>query len=96
MEYLAVEWKHNLPDMPIEMYSELDGLRMEVRKVEVFKGGNLGYASASYSKAPTKLGIEAVPSLQEIASQSEFKPRVSNAGEFEKMWKLATQKGRIA
>ena len=96
MEYLAVEWKHDLPDMPIEMYSELDGLRMEVRKVEVFKGGRLGYAPDAHSEAPTRLGIEAVPSLREIESQSGFKPRVSNAAEFEKMWKLATQKGRIA
>jgi hypothetical protein len=75
--------------------SELDGLRMEVRKVEVFKGGKLGYASASHPNTATKLGIEAVPSLREIASQPEFKPRVSSAAEFEKMWKLATQKGRI-
>jgi hypothetical protein len=95
MEYLVVGWQHNLPDMPIEMYSELDGQRMEVRKVEVFKGGNLGYASASVPGMQTKIGIEPVPSLYEIASQPEFKPRVSNAAEFEKMWRLASEKGRL-
>ncbi len=95
MEYLAVEWQHDLPDMPIEMYSELDGRRMEVRKVEVFKGGALGFASATNSKPPTKLGIEALPSFQEIASQLDFKPRLSSAAEFDKMWALATQKGRV-
>jgi hypothetical protein len=96
MEYLVVEWRHNLPDMPIEMYSELDGQRMEVRKVEVFKGGNLGYASEGVSRLSTQLGIESVPSLQEIASAPEFKPRISNAAEFEKMWNVAIQKGRVA
>ena len=95
MEYLAVEWKHNLLDMPIEIFSELDGRRMEVRKVEVFKGGHLGYASASRSKESTKLGIEAVPTLHEIASQAEFKPRQSTSQEFEKAWTAATQKGRL-
>jgi hypothetical protein len=94
MDYLVVEWQHNLPDMPIEMYSELDGRRMEVRKVEIFRGGDFGYASMAGSKKPTELGLEAVPSLREIASQKEFKPRVSNAAEFEKMWNLALQRAR--
>jgi hypothetical protein len=93
MEYLAVRWKHNLADMPVEIYSELDGRRMEVRKVEVFKNGNLGFASAAKSRGPSKLGIEPVPPLREIAAQTEFEPRLSNAQEFEKMWNSAVGKG---
>ena len=89
MEYLAVKWTHNLPDMPTEIYSELDARRMEVRKVELFRNGSFGYASFTASKGPTKLGIESLPQISEIASQPEFKPRQSNAQEFESMWASA-------
>ena len=96
MEYLAVEWNHNLPDMPNKIYSELDGQRMEVRKVEVFRNGSMGYASAAASTGSSKLGIEAIPPIREIATQAEFKPRPSTRQEFESMWTLATGKGRVA
>lgn len=95
MEYLAVQWKHNFPDMPVEIFSEIDGSRMETRKVEVFPDKTLGFASALSSRASTKLGIEPLPSFGEIASQTEFSPRVSTKQEFEKLWTLANQKGRL-
>lgn len=39
MEYVLVEWSHDLDDEPCEIYSELDEARREVRKVEFFRGG---------------------------------------------------------
>lgn len=39
MDYVLVEWFHNLEDEPSEIYSELDQDRREVRKVEFFKNG---------------------------------------------------------
>jgi hypothetical protein len=36
---VRVGWKHQHPDDPVILYSELDGNRFEVRKVEVFRNG---------------------------------------------------------
>jgi hypothetical protein len=35
MHYIKVFWKHQHRDEPVELYSELDDGRWEVRKVEV-------------------------------------------------------------
>jgi hypothetical protein len=81
--------------MPIEIFSELDGRRMETRKVEVFRGGTFGFASAHDHSGKTRLGIEPVPSVPEIASQSEFTPRHIDRASFEEMWNAATKRGRV-
>lgn len=39
MEYVWVTWHNEEEDEPSEVYSELDENRLEVRKVEFFKGG---------------------------------------------------------
>lgn len=39
MEYVLVEWSHDLEDEPYEIYSELDADRREVRKIEFFRNG---------------------------------------------------------
>jgi uncharacterized protein DUF6881 len=56
MRYLRVGWKHQHADEPTILYSELDEDRWEVRKVEVFRNGRRGYASADGSSSGTKLG----------------------------------------
>ena len=35
MTYIRVEWKYSFANEPVWLYSELDDLRWEVRKVEV-------------------------------------------------------------
>jgi hypothetical protein len=53
MQYIKVVWKHDHPEEPIVLYSELDEDRWEVRKVEVFRVGSAGYATAtSSSRSP--------------------------------------------
>ena len=39
MDYVLTEWDHGLDDEPYLIYSELDGGRMETRKVEFFRNG---------------------------------------------------------
>ena len=39
MQYVLVEWDHDLDDEPYRIYSELDDSRCEVRKVEFFRNG---------------------------------------------------------
>lgn len=39
MDYVLVEWAHDLDDEPYLVYSELDGDRREMRKIEFFRNG---------------------------------------------------------
>jgi hypothetical protein len=87
MRYLRVVWKHDHPDYPTILYSELDEARWEVRKVDVFRNGSPD-RSVSHEDG-TFLGLEPTPSLAEIASDPEFEPAEITAGEFEEIWRKA-------
>lgn len=55
MGYLRVEWTQHNPEMPVEIYSELDEDRWEVRKVEVFADGRVQYSDGVESTGRTDL-----------------------------------------
>lgn len=86
MIYLKVEWLHDLQAEPILMYSELSDERYELRKVEMFRNGELGYAYDEVSEGTTKLSETSLPSENEIGSDTQFKPKVITKAEFEKIW----------
>jgi hypothetical protein len=86
MKYVRVAWKHQHPDEPVILYSELDAHRFEVRKVEVFRNGRCGYASAEGESGGTKLGVLAMPELSEIAKDRQFEPIEISPEEFESVW----------
>jgi hypothetical protein len=62
----------------------------EVRKVEVFSDGSLGYADRSTSVGTTFLGLIPLPTPSQIASMPEFEPVAITREEFEVMWLRAT------
>lgn len=39
MQYLLIEWDHDLDDEPYLVYSELDDGRREIRRVEFYRNG---------------------------------------------------------
>lgn len=86
MNYILVEWIHDLPDEPSLLLSELDEQQNEVRKIEIFPNGKVGYASSGIEVGGTRLSIEPIPDLSEIASDPQFKPRYISKEEFEKFW----------
>ena len=86
MRYFRVYWSHEHPDEPIELYSELDEAGWETRKVEVFRNGTIGFASNSEASGSTVLGEAPVPSLEEIASDPQFRPTQITKEEFERLW----------
>jgi hypothetical protein len=90
MQYLKVHWKHEHPDEPVLLYSELDDERYEVRKVDVFRDGALGYADNSQSHGKgTILAAVPIPSITEIGSNPEFRASTITRDEFETMWRKA-------
>jgi hypothetical protein len=86
MKYIRVNWKHQYPDEPVTLYSELDDGRWEVRKVEVFRDGRIGYASAEEQSGGTYLGELPTPELSEIGEDPEFDPLEITQVEFEFVW----------
>lgn len=67
MMYNLVRWIHELADEPSLLYSELDGDRYETRKVEIFRGGQVGLAGAGLERVGSALRGQPVPLLAEIA-----------------------------
>ena len=93
MRYQKVEWHHEFPDEPVLLYAEIDDGGRETRKVDIYRDGRWDYADATRSTGTTKLSIEPMPSIDEIAAQSEFSPIQIGAEEFEEAWRQAHSKG---
>lgn len=93
MRYLYVKWHHRFPDEPIELYSELDDARNELRKVEIYEDGRIGYASVAVSTQGSALSLEALPELSVIALDTQFEPKEIGKGEFEEVWQRAIAAG---
>lgn len=87
MSYFKCNWNHNSADEPILLYSELDGVRYETRKVEVYRNGCMGIASESRRTGNTDLGNVPVPELKEINLDPEFVAVELSQVEFEEVWK---------
>ena len=89
MNYIKVKWVHSFRDEPVFLYSELDEGRWEIRKVEVFSDGRMGYADSRRTSGGTKLGKEPVPSILEIGTDPQFEPMEVTKDEFETIWSKA-------
>ena len=84
MSYAKITWRHQNEYDPVEIYTELDDARWEVRRVEVFSDGSQDCASRSRPSGRTFLSPEKFSSFAEIAANPELKE------DFEEMWSKAT------
>jgi hypothetical protein len=85
--YIRVRWLHSDPEYPVELWSELNERREEVRKVEIWKDGRVGYASHNAEVGGTSFGDgEPLPPLSEIAADPEFELDEVTQAEFEECW----------
>ena len=86
--YQSVKWIHSNNEYPILLVSELDESRMELRKLEYFKTGNVGIASRKKSSHGTMLGKEPVPNLNEINQDRQFQGTEISKADFESQWEV--------
>lgn len=84
--YIKVKWRHNDFEYPVLLYSELDDARWEIRKIEIWSDGKVGYASNTSDNGDTRLGLAPVPSVASIASDNQFEPIEISKTEFEEIW----------
>ena len=86
MIYIRVDWLHSFDDEPVLIYSQLDEDRNEVKKIEVYRNGRVGYATATTEHYRTGLSQTPLPELEEIASDPQFRPAMIGVDEFEAAW----------
>lgn len=91
MQYTKVIWKHRNSYDPVEIYSELDDARWEVRRVEIFGDGSADYATRLESPGRTFVSSERFPPLSEIRANPEFVTMEIPREDFEKIWSRATK-----
>ncbi|MFF1478255.1 DUF6881 domain-containing protein [Streptomyces sp. NPDC058301] len=87
--YVKVRWDHEFTEEPVDVFSELDDQRYEVRKVEVYRDGRLDWADASRETDTIGLGEVPFPDLKEINAQEEFHAETITVAEFETAWDRA-------
>jgi len=90
MNYLKVRWLHDFPEEPKLLLSELDVDRYEIRKVELFGDGRLGFASSEASFGGTELGEGPIPMEGQISQDPQFVVERTDLEEFEALWLKAT------
>ncbi|MGZ7179025.1 DUF6881 domain-containing protein [Burkholderia gladioli] len=83
---------HSIHNEPILIYSELDEEGWELRKVEIYADGRMGFACKFQSSGGSGLSNEPIPSLEEISSDDQFEPIEIDRDEFERIWNSAQSK----
>ena len=86
MKYIDVQWHHDFEDEPIRLASEIGHDNFEMRKLEFFHDGSVSYAYEDKECINTRLGIDVVPSLEEINSKNEFDGISISKEVFEHLW----------
>lgn len=90
MPFLAVRWLHDLDDDPVLISAELDANGVEIRKVETFRDGRLGFSDATREHGGTYRSVEPWPAVTQIAADPQFVPEAISAADFERLWSAAT------
>lgn len=71
MRYQLVDWLHDFQSEPVRIYSEIDD--EEIRKIEIFCNGTIGYATTQVEVGDT--GLSLVPmneTIDEINNNPNF------------------------
>jgi hypothetical protein len=89
MPHIKIHSIHTSPDEPVFLYSELDESRREIRKVEIFWDGKMGYATRDANFGPTRLEAEPIPSLSEVEDNPELVASEITSEDFEEVWRRA-------
>jgi uncharacterized protein YpuA (DUF1002 family) len=93
MAYERTEWRHDNPNSPVDIYSELDEDRWEVRKVEVFADGRMQYSDGVDSTGDSGLSEVPLPPITPREPGSPLHVTVVDEETFDRMWDLAVAPG---
>lgn len=91
MRYQRVRWLQDSPEFPVLLYSEIDDDGWEVRKIDEYANGHRDLAGADLETGSTILGLDRVPTLDEINKDHQFDGVEITAEEFEEIWARAKE-----
>jgi len=89
--HIDVTWHHEDNEYPKRLVSEIGADRCELRKLEFYENGKVGYATEDESVFNTMLGEAPVPSIEEINSDTQFSAKYISSDELEKIWESNVQ-----
>ena len=93
MIYVLAEWEHDLDDEPYRIYSELNGSRREIRRVEFYQNG-IVFSYGGERGNEGALNPEPFPlDLRELRPpEGEFSAREISSGLFYEIWNQAQER----
>jgi hypothetical protein len=86
LRYIDVYWKHESEAYPIRLVSEVNLDNFEIRKIEFFSDGTIGYANEISGSSTTELGTHEVPNIEDINSDPIFTAKIISKQNFDKLW----------
>ena len=93
MQYVLVEWDHDLDDEPYRIYSELDDSRCEVRKVEFFRNGICFSYGGERGNEGALSDVPFPEDLRKITGQAgECRAKASSRQLFQEIWNQAQER----
>jgi len=92
MRYIDVLWHIGLDEEPYRLVSEIGVDNFEVRKIDFFRNGEIGFASEEANTSNTMLGTVEVPTLEEINTDDEFTGKNISATDFEILWRTHVER----
>lgn len=91
MRYICIEFETYEDRVPQTIYSEIDDLGYEVRKIEIYFDGTVGYASYEREVGKTLLADQMIPTVDDINIEKDVRAIHLTNKEFESLWLKYTQ-----
>lgn len=93
MKYILAEWEHDFDDEPYLIYSELDGGRREIRRVEFYRNG-ITFSYGGERGNEGALAREPFPEdLRDLhPGEGDYTAREISPGLFYEIWNQAQER----
>lgn len=92
MDYVLVEWTHDLVDEPTQIYSELDESRQEVRKVEFYRDGLCFACGGEFGRLEALADVPFPEDLRTLNRPGEIEAHTIPRTHFQAVWAQAQER----
>ena len=85
---------HRDPKYPVELWSEIDDGRWEIRKIDVFLDGTMQIASQESENKDARIGLIPTPELDKLNADGEFEAIYVGRDDFNALWHKALRSNK--
>lgn len=86
MKYMRTELRETEKGLPRLIFSEIEDNGIELRKIEIYDDGMIGYAFDKIEVGKTALADQIIPTVEEINKDDDIIASYLEREEFEKIW----------